>query len=66
METLQKSALVITIIGSINWLMIGIMNFNFIEYLFGTDSMMTTIIYILYGITGLINLGILFNHIKPS
>lgn len=66
METLQKSALVITIIGAINWLLIGIMNFNFVEYLFGVDSMISNVVYIIVGIAGLINIGILFNRITPS
>lgn len=64
METLQKSALVITIIGAINWGLIGLFDFNLVEMIFGTDSLLSQIIYILVGITGLINIGILFNHIS--
>ena len=61
METLQKSALVITIIGAINWGLIGLFDFNLVEMIFGTGSLLSQIIYILVGITGLINIGILFN-----
>ena len=64
METLQKSALVITIIGAINWGLIGLCDFNLVEMIFGTGSLLSQIIYILVGITGLINIGILFNHIS--
>lgn len=64
METLQKTALVITIIGAINWGLIGLFNFNLVEMIFGTGSLLAQIIYILVGITGLINIGILFNHIE--
>jgi uncharacterized membrane protein YuzA (DUF378 family) len=64
METLQKSALVITIIGAINWGLIGLLDFNLVEMIFGTGSLLSQIIYILVGITGLINIGILFNHIS--
>lgn len=64
METLQKSALVITIIGAINWGLIGLFNFNLVEMIFGTGSLLSQIIYILVGITGLINIGILFDHIS--
>ncbi|MBQ8871173.1 MAG: DUF378 domain-containing protein [Bacilli bacterium] len=64
METLQKSALVITIIGAINWGLIGLFDFNLVEMIFGTGSLLSQIIYILVGITGLINIGILFNHIS--
>ena len=58
METLQKSALVITIIGAINWGLIGLFDFNLVEMIFGTGSLLSQIIYILVGITGLINIGI--------
>ena len=34
METVQKTALVFTIIGAINWLLIGIFDFNLVDYLF--------------------------------
>ena len=66
METLQKSALVITIIGAINWGLIGLFDFNLVEMIFGTGSLLSQIIFILVGITGLINIGILFNHIEDT
>lgn len=64
MEKIQKVCLVLTIIGAINWLLIGIINFNLVDAIFGINSIMSTIIYILVGIAGLINIGILFNHIE--
>lgn len=63
METLQKICLVITIIGAVNWGLIGLFDFNLVEALFG-DGGFARIIYTLVGITGLINIGILFNHIE--
>ena len=63
METLQKTCLVITIIGAIVWGIIGIFDLNVLEAVFGVDSVIPRIIYTLVGITGLINIGILFNHI---
>lgn len=65
MEGLQKTCLVFTIIGAIVWGLIGIFNFNLVEWLFG-ESVLTRIIYIIVGICGLINLGILFNHIETK
>ena len=64
METLQKCCLILTIIGAINWLLIGILDFNLVTTLFGVDSFLTKLVYILVGIAGLINIGILFNHIE--
>ena len=62
METLQKIALVITIIGAINWGLIGFFQFNLVTSLFERETSITTIIYALVGICGLLNIGILFNH----
>ncbi len=64
METLQKVTLVVTIIGAINWGLIGIFDFNLVDTLFGIGSMLSRIVYILVGICGIINIGILFNHIE--
>ncbi len=64
METLQKVCLVLTIIGAVVWGLIGIFDFNLVSYIFGEGSMLSRIIYTLVGITGLINIGILFDHIE--
>lgn len=63
MEGLQKTCLVFTILGAIVWGLIGLFDFNLITWLFG-DTVIPRIIYVIVGITGLINLGILFNHIE--
>ena len=63
METLQKICLVFTIIGAIVWGLIGFFDFNLVTWIFG-ESIMSRIIYIIVGICGLINIGILFNHIE--
>ena len=59
MSTLQKICLGITIIGAINWGLIGLLDFNLVESIFGTESIIPRIIYSLVGLTGLINIGIL-------
>ena len=63
MEMLQKTCLVFTIIGAIVWGLIGFFDFNLVTWIFG-DSIISKIIYIIVGICGLINIGILFNHIE--
>lgn len=65
MENLQKTCLVITIIGAIVWGIIGLFDYNIVEALFG-DTAIPRIIYTIVGITGLINIGILFNHIEQK
>ena len=64
METIQKACLVITIIGAINWGLIGLLDFDLVAFLFGEMSMLSRVVYTLVGITGLVNIGILFNHIE--
>ena len=64
METVQKIALVFTIIGAINWGLVGIFDFNLVNALFNSMPIIEKIIYIIVGICGLINIGILFNHIE--
>lgn len=66
METLQKTCLIVTIIGAINWGLIGFFDFNLVDTLFGIDSLLSKIVYILVGICGVINIGILFNHISDK
>ena len=58
MNTLFKSALVLSIIGCINWGLVGLLNFNLVEYLLGDGSLLTRIVYILVMVAGLITAGI--------
>ncbi len=64
METLQKVCLVITIVGALNWGLIGLFDFNLVDTLFGVDSFLSNLVYILVGICGLVNIAILFSHIE--
>lgn len=66
METLQKITLIFTIIGAINWGLIGFFNFNLVEALFSTGSPLTNIIYAIVGICGLINIGLLFTRFSEN
>lgn len=64
MSTLQRIALLLTIIGAINWGLIGLFQFDLVASIFGgQDSMISRIIYSLVGLSGLIILGLLF---KPN
>lgn len=62
MEGLQKTCLVVTIIGAIAWGMMGLFEFNLVEGLFGAGSAIARIVYVIVGICGLINIGILITH----
>lgn len=58
MVLLQKIALAVTIIGALNWGLIGLFDFNLVATLFESIPVIEKIIYILVGICGLINIGI--------
>lgn len=66
MNTLQKACLVITIIGALNWGFIGLLDINIIESVFGAGSVIARVIYSIVGLTGLINVGILFTHLDED
>ena len=59
-KPLDYTALIITIIGAINWGLVGIFDFNLVEFLFSEGSILTRIIYILVCISGLFNVALLF------
>ncbi len=58
MNTLYKSALALGIVGCINWGLVGLLNFNLVEYLLGDGSLLTRIVYVLVMLAGLIQIGI--------
>lgn len=67
MQTLQKIALVLTIIGALNWGLIGLFEFDLVASLFGgTDQVISRIIYTLVGLAGIINIGLLFNDLDDK
>ena len=58
MKILYYIALTLVIIGAINWLLIGIFEFDLVATIFGEMSILSRIIYILVGISGLISIGL--------
>ena len=53
MKWLDNTALVIVIIGAVNWLLVGIFQFDLVAFLFGNLSWLSRIIYTLVGLCGL-------------
>lgn len=57
MRTLKIIALLLVIVGAINWGLIGLFDFNLVALIFGGDeSTLTKVIYILVGISGLLSI----------
>ena len=58
MKTLYYISLTLVIIGAINWLLIGLLDFDLVATLFGEMSMLSRIVYSLVGLSGLISIGL--------
>ena len=46
-------ALVLVIVGSINWGLVSLLNFNLVDTLFGSMSSLSQIVYGLVGLSGI-------------
>ncbi len=53
MKTLDYTALIISIIGAINWGLIGFFRFDLVAFLLGDMTLLTRIVYAIVGIAGL-------------
>ena len=62
MKVIDTIALVLIIIGAINWGLIGLFKFNLVDAIFGTMSVISRIIYTLVGISGLWGIKLLFTN----
>ncbi|WP_458863841.1 DUF378 domain-containing protein [Acidaminobacterium chupaoyuni] len=56
----DKIALILTIIGAINWGSIGIFGFDLVAFLFGSGSILSRIVFTLVGLAGLWCISLLF------
>ena len=57
MNILQKISLILTIIGAINWGLIGFFQFDLVAAIFGDMSTFSRIIYAIIGIAGLYSIS---------
>ena len=60
---LDRTSLVLTIIGAINWLLVGLFQFDLVAYIFGgQDALVSRIIYTIVGVAGLWCISLLFRQ----
>ena len=64
MKIIDTIALVLIIIGAINWGLVGLFNFNLVDTIFGAMSIISRIIYILVGISGLWGIKLIFDKVN--
>ncbi len=61
MKIIDRIALLLSIIGSLNWGSIGLFQFDIVAWIFGgTDAMLSRVIYTLVGLAGLWCISLLF------
>lgn len=60
-------ALILSIIGSINWGLVGLFKFDLVAWIFGgQDAVVSRIIYALVGLAGLWCISLLFRRNRPN
>jgi hypothetical protein len=63
MKTLNLVTLILTIVGGLNWGLIGLADFNLVTALFGADTLLTNLTYIVVGLAALYQLVPFFRAI---
>ena len=64
---LDRTSLVITIIGAINWLLVGLFKFDLVAYICGGQTaVISRVIYTIVGIAGLWCVTLLFRQRVPA
>ncbi|MFO0743887.1 MAG: DUF378 domain-containing protein [Candidatus Paceibacterota bacterium] len=51
LSTLDWVAMILVIVGGLNWLLVGLFDFDLVSTIFGVMSMLSRIIYILVGLS---------------
>ncbi|CDG01392.1 Hypothetical Uncharacterized protein [Clostridium chauvoei JF4335] len=57
MKILDTIALILVIVGAVNWGLIGFFQFDLVAALFGTMTMFSRVVYALVGLAGLYSLS---------
>ena len=64
---LDRTSLVITILGAINWLLVGLCQFDLVAYICGGQAaVVSRVIYTIVGIAGLWCISLLFRERRSA
>lgn len=64
---LDRTSLVITILGAINWLLVGLFQFDLVAYICGGQTaVISRVVYTIVGIAGLWCISLLFRERVPK
>jgi len=53
MKTIDVVAAVLVVVGAVNWGLVGAMHVDLVALLFGSGSLLSSIVYVLVGLAGL-------------
>ena len=53
MKALHMVAFILLVVGGLNWGLVGLFKYNLVEAIFGMDSSITMIVYVLVGVSAL-------------
>lgn len=59
---LDRVALILVIIGALNWLSVGLFRYDLVGSMFGATSLITRTIFTIVGIAGLYSISLLFRE----
>lgn len=59
MKTIDSIALILVIVGGLNWGLVGLFKFDLVATIFGAGSALSNIIYILVGVSAVYALKLL-------
>lgn len=63
LNMLDRIALILTIIGALNWGSIGLFNFDFVAWIFGgQDALVSRIVYTVVALAGIWCISLLFRE----
>ena len=64
---LDRLAIVVVIIGALNWLMVGLFQYDLVAAIFGgSSSFVSRTIYTIVGLAGLYSVSLLFREAVPN
>ncbi|MFP4514786.1 MAG: DUF378 domain-containing protein [Parcubacteria group bacterium] len=56
LNTLDWIALILLVVGGLNWLLVGLFSFDLVAYIFGYMSTVSKIVYVLVGLSAIYTL----------
>jgi uncharacterized protein len=66
MAVVPVIALILLIVGGLNWALVGLFNFDLVAALFGTMSTLSRIVYVLVGVAAVYALSLLPRLSRPA